>query len=71
MTVTVGKCLLKDRLKDAKMTQAELASILNKKPQRISDYANNARFMSPLTMKAIATVLKCHMDDLYEWIITP
>lgn len=71
MTVTVGKCLLKDRLKDAKMTQAELARKIKKKPQRISDYANNVRSMSPETMKAVAIVLKCHMDDLYEWIITP
>lgn len=71
MTITVGRCLLKERLKIAKMTQAELARILNKKPQRISDYANNERQMSPPTMKAVAIVLKCHMDDLYEWIVTP
>ncbi|MEB8651888.1 helix-turn-helix transcriptional regulator [Bacillus cereus] len=64
----VGKCLLKDRLRDAKMTQQDLAIAINRPKTRISEYARNKKAMSLATAKSIAVVLKCHIDDLYEWV---
>lgn len=69
MAVKVGRCLLKDRLREAHMTQAELAAIIDVSPQRVSDYANNHRPIPVHRMREIAQILKCHMDDLYEWIV--
>ncbi|MGK5509454.1 helix-turn-helix domain-containing protein [Brevibacillus formosus] len=71
MAVEVGRCLLKDRLKDAHMTQAELADKLDLSPQRVSDYANNLRTIPINRLREIAQILRCHMDDLYEWIEVP
>ncbi len=71
MAVKVGRCLLKERLKIANMTQAQLAKKIGKTQQRISDYANDQRQMSVPTLREVAQVLNCHMDDLYEWIEIP
>lgn len=68
MTVKVGRCLLTERLKEAKMTQAELARRIGKSKQRINDYAKN-RVEIPLAVaRQIAQILGCYIDDLYEWI---
>ncbi|MGI2775733.1 helix-turn-helix transcriptional regulator [Bacillus cytotoxicus] len=64
----VGKCLLKDRLRDAKMTQQDLAIVINRPKSRISEYARSRKTMSLATAKSIAVVLKCNIDDLYEWV---
>jgi DNA-binding XRE family transcriptional regulator len=71
MTVKVGRCLLKERLKEAKMSQKTLAQKVGKSKQRISDYANDRVQMSMATAREIAQVLGCHIDDLYEWIEVP
>lgn len=68
MTILVGKCLLLDLLKDRKMTQQELANKTKISKQDISDYVNNRKTMSLRTAKIIARSLRCHIDDLYEWI---
>ncbi|MGK5654586.1 helix-turn-helix transcriptional regulator [Brevibacillus formosus] len=68
MAVQIGRCLLKDRLKEAKLTQVELALRLGKSKQRISDYANNHVQMSLATCREIAQIVGCTIDDLYEWL---
>jgi DNA-binding XRE family transcriptional regulator len=50
------------------MTQQELANKVRMSKQQISDYANNRVTMSLKNAKTIASALRCHIDDLYEWI---
>lgn len=64
---TVGKCLLRDRLLDADLTQTELAEITYIPKSQISEYVNDKHVMSLETAKAISYVLKCNIEDLYEW----
>jgi transcriptional regulator with XRE-family HTH domain len=63
----VGRCLLQKRLKDAKMTQQQLAEKTGISKQKISDYANNRIIMSLPTAKNIADAIGCFIDELYEW----
>lgn len=49
------------------MTQQELSEKTGMAKTQISDYINNRRIMSIKNAKRIAYVLKCHIDDLYEW----
>lgn len=63
----VGKCLLSDRLSQARMTQQELADRLGVARQQIHHYTSNNRIMTLQIAKNIAYILSCEMDDLYEW----
>lgn len=63
----VGKCLLSDRLSQARMTQQELADKLGVTKQQIHHYTSNNRIMTLPIAKNIAVVLRCEIDDLYEW----
>lgn len=65
----VGKCLLSDRLLQARMTQQELADRLGVTRQQINSYAMNRRIMSLGTARNIAHILGCDMIDLYDWIV--
>lgn len=71
MSVVPGRCLLKQRLKIAKLTQTQLSDRTGIKIQKLSDYAHNRRQMSLATCKTIALALDCHMDDLYSWLTVP
>lgn len=66
----VGKCLLRLRLRliDADMSQIELAEHLGVKIQQINKYVKNRQKMSIQTAKNVASILKCNIEDLYEWI---
>ncbi|EJW16876.1 helix-turn-helix transcriptional regulator [Paenibacillus alvei] len=68
MAFTRGRCLLKLRLKEARMRQVDLAFITGYSVQAISNYANNRSYMSPEAMYTISKALRCGMDDLYEWV---
>lgn len=63
----VGKCLLRDQLKRKKLTQLQLAEILNVHEQTINKYVNNRSVMTLQTAKNIAYILDCSIDDLYIW----
>lgn len=64
-----GKCLLSLRLREAKMSQQELADKINMSKSQISQYASNTRRMSLDTAKTIAHALRLEkIDDLYEWV---
>lgn len=64
----VGKCLLSDKLLQARMSQQELADKLGVTRQQINSYTTDRRIMSLPVAKNIATILHCEIDDLYEWI---
>lgn len=63
----VKRCLLRDLLRAADMEQRELADILGVKVQQINKYVLDKQKMSIQVAKNIATILKCDLDDLYEW----
>jgi plasmid maintenance system antidote protein VapI len=64
----VGKCTLSDRLKKADLTQTKLAELTSIPKSQISEYVNNKHVMSLETAKIISHVLKCHIEDLYNWV---
>ncbi|QHZ58640.1 helix-turn-helix transcriptional regulator [Brevibacillus sp. NSP2.1] len=68
MSFKVGRCLLADRLREAKMTQQELCEKLDMPPSQVSDWANDVKKMSLGNAKTVAHALRIHIDDLYEWI---
>lgn len=67
MAYKVGRCLLRYRLKEAGMTQVDLAAKMNVKPQQINKYVTNERVMSLQTAYNIASILHCQIEELYEW----
>lgn len=70
MYYVVGRCLLQIRLREAGMTQQQLATKLKMSRQQVSHYATNNRVMSLSTAKTIAEAIGCTIDSLYEWEIT-
>lgn len=63
----VGRCLLRELLRNADMTQLELAEKLNVTEQQINKYVNNRQGMSYEVARNISEILNCCMEDLYEW----
>ncbi|MBW3111943.1 helix-turn-helix domain-containing protein [Bacillus sp. MCCB 382] len=63
----VGRCLLRDRLLDADLTQTQLAEITYIPKSQISEYVNNKHVMSLESAKIISHALNCNIEDLYEW----
>lgn len=63
----VGKCLLSDKLQQARMSQQELANILDVRRQQINHYVSGRRVMNLQIAKNIAAALNCNIEDLYEW----
>ncbi|WP_280754178.1 helix-turn-helix transcriptional regulator [Paenibacillus sp. LBL] len=68
MAFSQGRCLLKQRLAQRRMTQSELSRRTGYSRQLISHYANNRAYMSPGAMRTISYVLRCDMEDLYDWV---
>ncbi|WP_096465990.1 helix-turn-helix transcriptional regulator [Aneurinibacillus soli] len=67
MAFRAGKCLLRQRLREAKMTQQDLAHRMNKSRSQISQYVNGTRTMSLETARTIAHIVGCTMEQLYDW----
>lgn len=68
MAYRVGKCLLAKRLRQAKISQSELARELNVSRQLVNKWATNDQRMSLETAKNVAAILELdRIDDLYEW----
>lgn len=67
MAYEVGKCLLRDHLKDARMSQLELANRLGVTSQQINKYVWGTQGMSLQVAFNIASILNCRIEDLYEW----
>lgn len=71
MTFTVHRCLLKELLHKADISQTELAELLGVRPQQIQHYVkDNPRVMSLTVAKNISVILGCQIEDLYEWVET-
>lgn len=68
MSFHQGKCLLLERLKEARISQNELADKVDLPRQRINDYAHGRKLMSASTMYTISKAIGCRMESLYEWI---
>lgn len=72
MALTYGKCLLRYRRKEARITQAQLSDRLARlglevSTVMISQYENDHRKMNPVVMRGVCIVLGCQEADLYEW----
>ena len=67
MSFRAGKCLLRSRLKQARLTQEKLAKRLDLSQQMISHYVNGRKVMSLEVAYNIAFIIGCDVDDLYTW----
>lgn len=67
MALRIGRCLLPQLLKKAKLSQIEFALRVGMSESTISHYTHNTRIMSLKNAKVIADELGVHIDDLYEW----
>ncbi|MCT1575655.1 helix-turn-helix transcriptional regulator [Oceanobacillus kimchii] len=67
LAYVVGRCLLRQRLLEADMTQVELSEILGVKVQQINKYVHTHRHMSLQVAKNISVILNCSIEDLYDW----
>jgi transcriptional regulator with XRE-family HTH domain len=56
-------------LKQAGMTQTELANRLSLSPQMVSNYVRNIKLMSLEIAESVAQILNITTYDLYEWEI--
>ncbi|HJV46602.1 MAG TPA: helix-turn-helix transcriptional regulator [Bacillota bacterium] len=64
----VGRCLLRERLREARMTQQELASRLNTTKQKVNDYAHGRRPISLELAYTISLTIGCSIESLFEWV---
>ncbi|MED1742039.1 helix-turn-helix transcriptional regulator [Bacillus swezeyi] len=64
-----GKCLLRDRLREAGINQAQLADRADMKESHVSGYVHGTKRMNLDTAKTFSVILNCRMDDLYDWIV--
>jgi putative transcriptional regulator len=63
----IGNCLLRDRLLEADLTQTQLAELTYIPKSQISEYVNNKHVMSLESAKIISHVLRCSIEELYDW----
>lgn len=67
MAYKVGRCLLRDLLYRNDMTQLELAEEMGITVQQVNKWVKNRQIMSLPTAKNVSEILRCRIDDLYEW----
>ncbi|RJE88587.1 XRE family transcriptional regulator [Paenibacillus sp. 1011MAR3C5] len=65
MAFLLGECLLRERLEDAKMTQAEFARRMECSPQYVSGLISGKERMSLEFAINSSFVLKCRVTDLH------
>lgn len=63
-----GRCLLRRILRDHKLSQRELAVLVDMPETQISDYINGRTTMGYATAVTIAKILEIHAEELYDWI---
>lgn len=63
----VGRCLLQEKLDNAKLTQSDLANMLEVPRQQVNRYVHDRQRMSIELARNIASILNCQIEDLYEW----
>ncbi|MEY9096739.1 helix-turn-helix transcriptional regulator [Paenibacillus sp. RC84] len=67
MALRIGRSRLPILLKEADMTQVDLARRIKLSESFISKVIAGERRLSVIKMKMAANTLNCNMDDLYEW----
>lgn len=70
MALRAGRCTLRQRLRQARMTQAELADRVNLSRIMISHYCTGRKVMNLNAAKAISDALNCSIEDLYTWEVS-
>ncbi|PLR93235.1 helix-turn-helix transcriptional regulator [Bacillus sp. T33-2] len=68
MAYQIGKCLLSERLRQAGMTQAQLAERLGVTRQQVSKWVRGQQRMTLESAKNVSVILDCYIEDLFEWI---
>jgi putative transcriptional regulator len=63
----IGRCLLLELLDKYRMSQSELSEMTGISRSQINEYISNTRRMSLHNARIIAHVLRCNIEDLYEW----
>jgi transcriptional regulator with XRE-family HTH domain len=71
MAYRIGKCLLSERLRQAGLTQSDLAERLGISRQQVNKWATDRQGMSLETAKNVSSILNLEcIDDLFEWVPT-
>lgn len=68
MAILIGECLLRQRLREVRMSQEALAKRLNISQQMVSRFVNNKDIMSLEMAFNVADVLGCSVNDLYRLV---
>jgi len=63
----VGRCLLREHLHRVDMTQSDFAEQMGITVQQINNNVSNRQTISLKVAKNIAAIVRCPIDDLYEW----
>ncbi|KOR88791.1 hypothetical protein AM231_06205 [Paenibacillus solani] len=66
--VSRGRCLLPYLLAARGLNQTDYAIKSGRSQRMISHFCTNERIMLPEDMYTASKILKCKMEDLYEWI---
>lgn len=66
--LSVGSCRLNKILREKRVTQSELAELVNMTKQRINDYCSGRKVMSLQTAVNISHALGVYCEDLYDFI---
>lgn len=66
-----GRCRLRYLLAKRKMLQVELSIKTGYSQPQISNWVNNRELMSYDAAATVANALGCHMEDLYELMLSP
>ncbi|PZD97473.1 XRE family transcriptional regulator [Paenibacillus sambharensis] len=66
MRVTLGKCMLQERLSEKGLSVAALSVLLRTKPERLLDYIEGKRVMPLKAAVTIARSIGCSVEDLYQ-----
>lgn len=61
------RCRIPDLLEKIDRDQQWLADRSGMTKQQISDYVRMRNLLGIVKAKQIAKLLKCHVEDLYEW----
>lgn len=67
MVQRIGRCLLRQRLMEARLRQIDLSIKIGLSPSYISDLVNNRSIMTLETARNISLVIGCSIEELYEW----
>jgi transcriptional regulator with XRE-family HTH domain len=68
VTFRSGKCLLRQRLREAGITQAQLSEKIKMPIAQVNDYYHHRKKPSLDTARNISHAIGCSIEDLFEWV---